>query len=342
VLTLNAALPALSCGLAATCSALVLEQWLRRRHDFQLVWGAGMLWYAAGAATEAWGAAFGWSAGLYRAWYLAGGLMVAAYLGAGTVCLLSRSRFGYFAAASVLAGGALAAALSGRYPGSAETAADVLGGAILVALTLGIATARHRGLAGRVLLAGLGLATVACTALVLRAPLAGPGYALDSLTGAPVGSAMPGYVRVLSGPLNVGGALCLVGGAAFSAYVYMPKRRLLRRRRLPPVASQVHAALAVAVNLSASLPAALRAARLGRLNSRVPATVLIAAGGFVPSITSGLDRFGITWGFFLGELLGVTLILAGFLVSEEVFRRRREAAGGLLKGNSAWSDPGPQ
>jgi len=89
-----------------------------------------------------------------------------------------------------------------------------------------------------------------------------------------------------------------------------------------PVLGQLYRPVAVVVNLVASLPLAVRALAAGRLSSRVPATVLIALGGFVPSVTSGLERFGVTWAFALGELLGVLLIFAGFLVSEEVFRRR--------------------
>jgi hypothetical protein len=58
----------------------------------------------------------------------------------------------------------------------------------------------------------------------------------------------------------------------------------------------------------------------------VPATILIAAGAFIPGVTSGLNRFGITWSFFLGEFLGVLLIFAGFLVSQEVFRNIRIGA----------------
>jgi hypothetical protein len=68
----------------------------------------------------------------------------------------------------------------------------------------------------------------------------------------------------------------------------------------------------------ASLPLALRALVAGRLNSRVPATALIALGGLVSSST-GLSRFGVTW-TFAPALLGVLLIFAGFLVSEEVLR----------------------
>jgi len=64
----------------------------------------------------------------------------------------------------------------------------------------------------------------------------------------------------------------------------------------------------------------------GRLNSRVPATILIALGAFIPGLTSGLNRFGVTWSFFLGEFLGLVLIFVGFLVSEDVFRNVRLGA----------------
>ena len=130
---------------------------------------------------------------------------------------------------------------------------------------------------------------------------------------------MPGYLRVMTGPYNIAGGFCLIFGAVFSAYVYMPKRKVLRGHPQTPVLGQLYRALAVAVNLAVSIPVAVTALLSGRLNSRVPATVLIALGGFVPGITSGLERYGVTWSFYLGQLLGVLFILAGFLVSEEVF-----------------------
>jgi hypothetical protein len=116
--------------------------------------------------------------------------------------------------------------------------------------------------------------------------------------------------------------LALVAGALFSAYVFMPKTRVLGRRSLPPVIAQLYGALAVIVNSLVSLPRAAVALVRGQLHSRVPATLLIALGGFIPGVTSGLNRFGITWAFFLGELLGVLLIFAGFVVSTEVFASR--------------------
>jgi hypothetical protein len=67
------------------------------------------------------------------------------------------------------------------------------------------------------------------------------------------------------------------------------------------------------------LPGAFVALVSGRLHSRVPATILIALGGLIPAITSGANRFGATGAFFVGELLGVTFLFIGFLVSIEVF-----------------------
>lgn len=320
---INVVLPLLSSLVSLLFAALVFDQWRRRRRSFQLVWAIGLLWYGISAGTEFLGSAFGWSEPLYRTWYLVGALFVAAYLGAGTVYLLARTRFGYFAAVAVLLGGLLAFAISSRYPGSQEAAVIVFLASLLAATALAGATALRRDLIGQVLTGLLVAASAAVAVVLLTVPVAAPGYATDPHTHVPVGTAFPGYVRVLSGPFNVAGTLCLVFGALFSAYVYMPKRKLLRGRRLPPGVAQAYGAAAVAVNLVASLPRAGRALLAGRLNSRVPATLLIAAGGFIPGVTSGLNRFGITWAFFLGELLGVLLILAGFLISEEVLRDLR-------------------
>src|SRR5439155_1054496 len=71
-----------------------------------------------------------------------------------------------------------------------------------------------------------------------------------------VGSAFPGYVRVRTGPFNIAGALCLVFGAIYSAYVYMPKHKVLRATVRMPVIAQLYGVAAVTVNFVASLPAA--------------------------------------------------------------------------------------
>jgi len=317
----NVVLPFCSSVVSFAFAFAVLAQWSRRRQAFQLVWAVGLLWYGISAGTEFVGSAFGWTEPLYRAWYLIGAFFVAAYLGAGTIVLLARTRFGYFVALSFLFGALYAFAIRGRYPNDTLSFAIVLAVCVATAIALAIATARARQavtpIVIGVLVAGSAIATVAVLGATLSAA-----YAVDPVTGVPVGEAIPGNVRILAGPFNIIGAFALVVGALFSAYVFMPKKRVLGRRALPPGVAQIYGALAVVVNFFASLPRAAVALVRGDLHSRVPATLLIAIGGFIPGVTSGLNRFGITWAFFLGELLGVLFIFAGFLVSTEMFGSR--------------------
>ena len=81
--------------------------------------------------------------------------------------------------------------------------------------------------------------------------------------------------------------------------------------------------VAIVVNFVASLPRAIRALFAGRLHSRVPATILIAIGGFLASGGDALNRFGVTNYFQVGKFLAVLFLFAGFLVSIEAFREIR-------------------
>ncbi len=91
---------------------------------------------------------------------------------------------------------------------------------------------------------------------------------------------MPLAIEILAPILNIGGAAFLFGGALWTAWVFWRKRVMAYR---------------------------------------VVSNVLIAIGALAPSILTGLVRLGFTSGFFLGQLIGVAFILAGFLVSIEVF-----------------------
>ena len=333
-------LPLGSSLLSLVFAALVFDQWRQTHRSFQLVWSIGLLWFGISAGTEFAGSAFGWNEALYRAWYLFGACLVAAYLGMGTIYLLGRTSFGYFAAVTVVLGGVLSWVFSLLpdpktglllYPGAVKVGAAAFVFATIGAIAIGLATALRREWAAHIALAVLVAGSLAAAYLVLTAPLPAPGFVLATDTRVPIGAAFPGYVRVLTGPFNIFGALCLVFGAVFSAYVYMPKRKLLPAQAVSvPVLAQLWYFVAVVVNLVASLPGAARGLFAGKLNSRVPATLLIAAGGLVPSVTSGLNRFGITWVFFLGEFVGVGLIFTGFLVSEDVFRNLRVIAAGTV------------
>jgi hypothetical protein len=325
---LNVALPLGSSLLSFAFAAMVFDQWWQRRHAFQLVWAIGLLWYGISAGCEFIGGAFGWSEPLYRTWYLIGGFFVASYLGAGSVYLLSKTRFGYFVGVTFVMGGALSLVAIPTYPGSTTSGRITFAIALLGGVAIIVATAVRRRVAAHVAMGVLVIGSIAVAYMTLTASLTAPGWAVDATTHVPVATAFPGYLRVVLLPFNIAGGLCLIFGAIYSAYVYMPKRKVLRVKVKTAVLSQLYGAAAVSVNFVASLPGATGALFKGKLNSRVPATLMIAIGAFIPGVTTGLSRFGITWAVFLGQFLGVLLIFAGFLVSEEVFKNIR--IGGTL------------
>jgi hypothetical protein len=326
----NVFLPLCSSLLSFVFMAFLVDQWLERRRPYQLVWAFGMLWYGLSAGTEFIGGAFGWSEPVYRAWYLIGAIYVASWLGLGTVLLLGKTRFGYAFALSILLA-ALFTFLSWQrydYPDSGMSAYVYTAVGIVAGIAIVVQTYRQAAWPRVATLVIVGGSIVAIP-LVLLAPLAAPGWAVDPATGIPTGDLFPGYVRLLSPFFNITGAFALIFGALYSTYVFMPKVRIVRytlQRGQPPArfaANLVRGIVGVPVNFVASIPGAVVALFRGQLNTRVPATILIAIGAFIPSLTSGLSRFGETTGFFLGELLGVVFLFAGFLVSIEVFREIR-------------------
>ena len=172
-------------------------------------------------------------------------------------------------------------------------------------------------------------ASLLSVGLMLTTTLAAPGWMVDPATNAPVADLFPGTLRLLTPFLNITGGLALAFGAVFSAYVFMPKRRILDYSLDPTQPGDVFlfnlaiAPVAIAVNLAASLPGAFRALLAGRLHSRVPATILIAIGAFLASSGDTLARFGNTEFFVFGKLLSVIFLFVGFLVSVEAFSEVR-------------------
>jgi hypothetical protein len=77
-------------AFAATLIALRLSADLVRRHRTRsapglLLWAGALASFAAGSGALAWGAAAGWSNPAFRVYYLFGGLLAAALLGAGSL-----------------------------------------------------------------------------------------------------------------------------------------------------------------------------------------------------------------------------------------------------------------
>jgi len=324
-------LPAITSVLALVLSLALFDQWRERRGAFQLTWALGMLFFGIASGCEAIAAASGWNEALYRTWYLTGAVWTAGWLGLGTAFLLGRTRFGYTFALCLLLAGVFTLLTQRRfeYPGTGSAHILYLIAAVVLAAAVAIET-YFQNERWPLLAAGAVIgATLLSLVLMVTTPLPAPGYAVDPATGVPTGELFPGTIRLLTPFLNITGGLALAFGALFSAYMFMPKRRVLAYSLDPGqpgdefLFNLIISPVAILVNFVASVPGAVAALVRGRLHSRVPATILIAIGGFMASGGDALNRFGVTNYFQVGKFLAVVFLLLGFLVSIEAFREIR-------------------
>jgi hypothetical protein len=335
-------LPAITSFIALVFSLALFDQWRVRRSGFQLIWAVGMLFFGIGSACEALGAAFGWNEALYRIWYLAGAVWTAGWLGLGTAYLLGRTRFGYSFALCLFLAGLFTFLVRNQpqYAGAGTLPLLYFLAAGLLALAVAVETYFQNDRWPMLAVAAVLGATILSAFLMVTTALPAPGFLLDEATAVPVAGLFPPSLRLLTPFMNITGAFALVLGALFSAYVFMPKKRVLPYSLDPNqpgdefLFNLLIAPVAIVVNLIASVPGALRDLVAGRIHSRVPATILIAAGGIVAGTGDTLSRFGITGLFQSGKFLGVLLLFAGFLVSIEVFREIRIPFTGIRLGGT--------
>ena len=73
--------------VAVRLAAELARRWRARRTPELAAWAASLAAYAAAAGAMAWGAAAGWDEASFRVYYLGGGLLTAALLGAGSLLL---------------------------------------------------------------------------------------------------------------------------------------------------------------------------------------------------------------------------------------------------------------
>ncbi|MDP3045930.1 MAG: hypothetical protein Q8O07_00425 [Chloroflexota bacterium] len=220
--TFTRLLPFASCIISFVFAGFVFRRYLQRRGLHLLLWAVGMVFYGIGGFAEAYYVAVGWQPTVYRLWYLFGAILVAAWLGQGTVYLLVRRRWAHVCMA-------------------------ILGAASLFALY-------------RVFAAELNPALMS-SSLHTGAELSGQAI-------------VSGGVRTLTPFFNVYGTVALVGGAAWSAWIFW------RKRILP---------------------------------HRVVGNVLIAAGALLPAFGGTFSRFGVPGALYLAEFLGAILMFAGFI-----------------------------
>ena len=89
----NTLIPFISAIISFIFAFVVFNRYRNKGGAHLLLWGLGMTFYGIGGFCEAYFGAFGWNALVYRLWYLFGAILVAAWLGQGTVYLLAKRRW---------------------------------------------------------------------------------------------------------------------------------------------------------------------------------------------------------------------------------------------------------
>jgi hypothetical protein len=86
----NTILPFIASIISFIFAALVFRRYSFKKGPHLLLWGIGLVFYGIGGFCEGYFGAFGWNPLIFRLWYLFGAILVAAWLGQGTVYLLAR------------------------------------------------------------------------------------------------------------------------------------------------------------------------------------------------------------------------------------------------------------
>lgn len=117
--------------ISAVFAAFVANGWLSRRKPYQLAWSLGLGLYAVAAFTQFVAEAYGWSIGVYKAYYLVAAPLVAV-LGIGSTLLVHRRAGLGFAlyTAAVFVGFAATIAAAPVDPTALQSAIPVAGAAL--------------------------------------------------------------------------------------------------------------------------------------------------------------------------------------------------------------------
>jgi len=105
----NTLLPFISAIVSFIFAFFVFKRYAEKHRLHLLLWGLGMLFYGIGGFCEAYFGAFGWNSLIFRLWYLFGAILVAAWLGQGTVYLLAKRNLANGLMVLLLAGSLYAA-----------------------------------------------------------------------------------------------------------------------------------------------------------------------------------------------------------------------------------------
>lgn len=249
-------LPFISTLVMLVFTVSVLQRYVARRKLHFLFWGIGLAMFGIGSFAEAYFAVAGWNAPVFFGWYLLGAALNAAWIGHGTLLLLNRKRWVHALSAALVIGSLAASALMVQTMPRLD--ADVFNPALPISEQYGTRIIEP----GDVVPAGAQVATTTYR-----------GEEVQVVRGLmPLGTP----VRLATPFFNIYGLITLVGGALWSAWLF------LRKRVLP---------------------------------NRVIGNVLIAVGALAIAFASTLTRMGYGQYLYLGELVAATLMYAGFVTA---------------------------
>lgn len=98
----NTVLPLSSSLVSFIFAVFVFKRYAERKGLHLLFWGIGMVFYGIGGLMEGLYGLFGWHVFIFQTWYLFGAILVAAWLGQGTVNLLAKQRTAQISAVILL------------------------------------------------------------------------------------------------------------------------------------------------------------------------------------------------------------------------------------------------
>ena len=253
---LTLVLPFISSSVMLVFTLSVFGRWLARRKPHFLVWAIGLGLFAAANFSEAYFAAVGWSSLVFFTWYFFGAVLTAAWIGHGTFLLLVRKRWG-----QILTGLLVAASLG----------ALVLMVQVMPKLDpTGFDRTQPISEQYRTVVIEPGGEVRSGTAV---AEMEYRGETVQVQKGIlPLGAS----IRISTIFFNIYGTLMLVGGALWSAWLF------LRKQVLP---------------------------------NRVIGNVLVAAGALSIGLASTLTRLGYGGYLYLGELVAAILMYSGFVLA---------------------------
>lgn len=338
---LNRLLPVGSSLVGLMFVVAILRRFAERGGAHLLVWGIGMLFFATGSITEALHGLLGWSAVGFRFWYLFGAVLIAAWMGQGTVYLLASRRLAHGLMAVLLVASGYAAlrvftatldpALIASRVTAVETAAsagsqDVLGiaDALLSAATIGPdgrRSARREPPVARAVAERRVAAPAVVTKLEGESPnltgdLAGMPVAMGhrewlASRGMTVSPGVPGDRRdlelLVARDHQVIGRLVLAPAVVLSGHVITTPGV----RGLTPFFN----IFGILTLIGGALYSAWVFWRRRIMLHRAAGNVLIAAGAILGGGASAFSRFGMLGWLYAAELSSLLVMFTGFLLA---------------------------